>query len=306
MSASTAPKSNPARRYLGLELSGAKNPRTALAAIQYFPKERKIFLVDIFERVTPQDGQSTDEALLELIDELKPGTARLAVNVPLQLPPCLAGCTDRTCSPGGRCRTAPVRWMQQYMKRVARQPAAAVPRLREFTAYTQRPVELWLRYSVLPSFDPAARFEIDETLGGNKAPLTARMHFLLRHLKGLTVSEGWPKLTVAALQHELSLSRRVVQRYRHLEEGAHARQEILEALAREHQIFIYDRDLRKLAASLAAFDAFLCAYTALLADLGRCAKPPKGFPVASGWVEYPSVPEPRPARGRRSAAPEEA
>ena len=33
-----------------------------------------------------------------------------------------------------------------------------------------------------------------------------------------------------------------------------------------NSIFIYERDIRKLAHSLASFDAFICAYTALLAD----------------------------------------
>lgn len=278
--------SGQARRYLGLELSGAKNTKTALAAIQFFPREKKIFLVDLFERVSAQDGQSADQALLELIQELSPGSARLSVNVPLQLPPCLQ-CSAQSCSPKGHCRSAAVKWMHQLVKRVEKRPNPAL-RLREFTAYTQRPVELWLRYEVLPQLDPSIWFEIDETLGGNKAPLTARMHYLRRHLRGMTLTEAWPKLTIAMLQRELGLSRRTIQSYRQLEAGVHARQEILEALAREHHVFIYDRDLKKLSANLAAFDAFICAYTGVLVDLGRCVPPPKGFPFESGWVDYPA------------------
>jgi len=136
----------------------------------------------------------------------------------------------------------------------------------------------------------AGLFEIDEALGGNKAPLAARMHYLRRHLGSFDLLEAWPKLTVAVLGGQLGLSRRTLSSYRHLEQGIHARGEILECLTERHGIFIYERDMKKLSQSLASFDAFICAYTALLSSVGQCAKPPKGFPVASGWVQYPKGP----------------
>ena len=159
----------------------------------------------------------------------------------------------------------------------------------EFTPYTQRPVELWLRYGVLDSLPPEFRFEIDETLGGNKAPLTARMHFLKRHLGDIELVETWPKLSVAIVGRKLGLSKRAITSYRKLEDGAQTRTAIPEALCESHDVFIYERDLKKLSQSLAAFDAFICAYTALLSDTSRCTKAPNGFPVASGWVQYPKV-----------------
>jgi hypothetical protein len=115
------------------------------------------------------------------------------------------------------------------------------------------------------------------------------MHFLKRHLPGLRLAEAWPKLTVALLAQELGLSKRIVSSYRSLEQGAHAREEILEALADQKGIFIYERDVRKLAQTLASFDAFVCALTALLSDTGSCEPLPHGFPAAParGWVEYP-------------------
>jgi dipeptidyl aminopeptidase/acylaminoacyl peptidase len=73
--------------------------------------------------------------------------------------------------------------------------------------------------------------------------------------------------------------------YRHLEQGAHAREEIIETLAERHGVFIYERDVRKLSHSLTAFDAFVCAYTALLSDADSCADLPKGFPAGSGWLQ---------------------
>ncbi|OFZ20873.1 MAG: hypothetical protein A2X94_05010 [Bdellovibrionales bacterium GWB1_55_8] len=279
------------RRYLGLELAGAKNQKTALAVLEYYPKEQKTFLLDIFDRIVAAEEQSADEALVELIQDFRPATSstavvtRMGVNVPMELPPCI-GCIRRSCPMPGHCSIHAVKWMREFSRKNYRQLGRKS--VREFTPYTQRPVELYIRDQVLAQLPPANRFEIDEALGGNKAPLTARMMFLLRHLKSVDCHEVWPKLSVSLLALELGLSRRLVASYRNLEEGAHSREEILEHLAHEYGVFIYERDIQKLAHSLPAFDAFICAFTILLMDEGRCAKMPAGFPH-SAWVQFPQL-----------------
>ncbi|MCM2323653.1 MAG: DUF429 domain-containing protein [Oligoflexia bacterium] len=272
------------RRYLGLELAGAKNKKTALALLEYYPKEKKIFLLDIHDRIAAQEGRSGDEVLLALIDQQQPVTS-MGVNVPLGLPPCLS-CSRKTCPTQDKCQLAAVRWMRRETEK-ARHRRLQEPRAIEFTPYTQRPFELWARYHLLPKLPEWARFDIDETLGGNKAPLTARMNFLQRHLRDLRLIEAWPKLSVALLALQLDLGKRALSTYRHLEEGVHSREQILEALAEKRSIFLYEKDLRKATHSLPAFDAFICALTALLADNNGCARVPAGFPAASDWVEYP-------------------
>jgi hypothetical protein len=266
------------KRYLGLELAGAKNQKTAVAALDYYPKGKKVFLLDIFDRLP-----SGDQPLLELFDEMEGNISRMGVNVPLELPPCLS-CTKRTCIAERKCKAGAVDWMRS----LTQQAEADGARVNDFTPYTQRPVELWIRYKILPMLPLTHRFEVDEALGGNKAPLTARMHFLKRHLGSIPLSEVWPKLSIAILAQQLGISKRVITRYRQLEEGMHAREAILEALTEARSIFIYERDVRKLTKSLAAFDAFICASTALLADHDLCADMPTGFPQASGWVEFPT------------------
>jgi hypothetical protein len=274
------------RRFLGLELSGAKSERTAVAALEFYPKEKKIFLLEVFDRIGAGSDSSGDEALLEVLHELRSGVAAMGVNVPLTLPPCLA-CKSRSCTAPGKCSNPASRWMRSYARRATRGQSKKAVKARQITPYTQRPVELWMRHHVLPNLPEPSQFEIDEAMGGTKAPLTARMNFLQRCLGDLKLKEVWPKLTIATLAPALHLSRRTLASYRHLEQGAHCRAEILDALAHHHGVFIYERDQRKLASSLAAFDAFFCAYTALISDNGQCHKPPTGFPVASGWVEWP-------------------
>ncbi len=275
------------RRYLGLELAGAKNQKTSLAALEFYPKERKIFLLDIYDRITSHESQSSDEALLELIDELQPGIAKIGVNVPLELPPCIS-CSRKHCPMPAQCTVPAVKWMRDLNDQLS-QSNYQERKILEFTPYTQRPFELWARYLILPELPPAMAFEIDETLGGNRAPLTARMHFLKRHLQETPLVEVWPKLSIALLARDLGMDHGAVTHYRSLEDGIHCREEILARLSQGKGIFIYDRDMRKLAQSLAAFDAFICAFTALLTDQTECAPPPRGFPVKSGWVHYPGI-----------------
>lgn len=281
------------KRYLGLELAGAKNHKTALATLEFYPKERKIFLLDIFDKIAGHEDQTGDQALLELITELNSNVAHLGVNVPLELPPCIL-CSRKACASTRHCSLPQVKWMRDFSrKQMDSEKSQRTGRRRrpiEFTAYTQRPVELWVRYEIMPQLEETSRFEVDEALGGNRAPLTARMHYLKRSLEKISLVEVWPKLTVAVLGSQLGLHRRITSSYRQLEDGVHSREEFLTQLARTHQIFIYERDMVKLSQSLTAFDAFICAFTAWLSDENQCAKIPKGFPVSSGWVHYPKLP----------------
>ena len=193
------------------------------------------------------------------------------------------------------CTVPEVKWMRIFQGRqgpvLKKNTSKRNAKIKEtLTPYTQRPVELWLKGEVLPKLPPKIRFEIDETLGGNKAPLTARMHFLKFHLAQYEMHEVLPKLTVALLMPFLKLSNRTLAQYRQLDDGIQARETIIERMSENLDIFIYDRDLKKITQNLNAFDAFICAYTVLLFDRNECVAPPRGFPAQSGWVRYPKSP----------------
>lgn len=276
------------KRYLGLELGGAKNQRTALAVVQYFPKERKTFLLDVHQHLGADEDRSSDEALVATIREALAGVPAsqtcLAANVPLTLPPCFT-CTATSCHRSRSCKSTDAQAGRDWLKKLAK-PSS---KLRGFTPYTQRPVEVWLRHGVLPKFEKRLAFEIDEAMGGTRAPLTARMMVLKRWLPKVPMIEAFPKLTLAALANELSWPARWMESYREMDGGAEAREFLLEALTEHFGVFVYDRDLVKITRNLGSFDAFLCAFTAWLSDQGHCEKPPRGFPEKSGWVEYPKV-----------------
>src|SRR4051812_23143022 len=90
------------KRFLGLELAGAKNQKTSLAVLEYYPKEQKTFLLDIFDRIAHHDGQTGDEAVLEVIQEESTGIQKMGVNVALELPPCIT-CTRKACPMPSHC-----------------------------------------------------------------------------------------------------------------------------------------------------------------------------------------------------------
>lgn len=281
-------------RFLGLELSGAKSHKTALAVIDYFAKEKKIFVTHIYDRLPHKSGRmsatsrglSSDQHLISTLRGLASEETTLATHVPLQLPPCIE-CKIKNCPMPANCKVSSVRWMRKLSGKHARRRNPAI-KIKEITPYTQRPVELWMKFQIQPELPPNFRFEIDDALGGNKAPLTARIWFLKRHLKFLRLIEAWPKLTLAKIVQKFHLEVSLLSQYRDLETGAVAREHLLDAMVNYYNIFIYDRDIDKLAQSLQAFDAFICSFTALLYELGQCAAIPEGFPKQAGWIQFPA------------------
>lgn len=274
------------RRTLGLELGGAKGSRTALAVLEYYPRERKTFLLDLHDSIGATEKTSSDETLIGLLEEVSPHASILAVNVPLTLPPCF-DCTTRHCTARGGCSKPEVKWMREFARKASNQRSD--PRIREFTAYTTRPVELWLRHAVLPTLESRARFDVDEAMGSNRAPLLARIRYIQRHLPEIRTVEALPKLTLARLAVKHSIPMRFLAQYRNLDQGVNARRELLERLSDPLGVFIYERDAKKISENLVAFDAFFCGLTALLVELGRDEPPPRGFPVKSGWIHAPAL-----------------
>lgn len=272
------------KRYLGIELAGAKSQRTALAMLEYFPKEQKTFLLDVQTGIGTTQDTEADRVLSEtLLDHLEKGVdSFVGVNVPLSLPPCLS-CTRKSCPLPKNCTVPEVKWMKQWSAKHHLDSC--------LTPYTQRPVDLWLKqealYLLQESPQYGVKLELDESLGSNKAPLAARMNMLQRHFKGLQFIEVSPKLSLALLAIHLKIPLKWTQAYRQLEEGIYAREMILEKIISSQDLFIYDRDFKKITQHLNAFDAFMVALTVKFAHQNLTQKPPKGFPLKTGWVHSP-------------------
>lgn len=277
-------------RYVGISIGGAKSERTCLSVIDLYRKQQKSFVVDIYEALGAQGELTADQVLLEHIEELLhelPTSSQtsairvIGVDAPLTLPPCAIGC--ETGCPGyeDKCRRSEVRWMRaQYHKTRAKNS-----RVKHFTPYSQRPVDLYFRYKH-PN-DPEL-FQ-DETLGANLAPQAIRMNYLKRHLWSQKLVEVWPKLSLFYLQKALKLTKKEVLEYRHLERGAAVRGRVLDRIVELSKIFIYERDWKKFVSNTDAFDSFLCAWVAMQTDLGQVVKFKSDLPLDSGWIQIPEL-----------------
>ena len=166
------------QRYIGLSLGGGKSDRTCVTVIDHYRKQEKSFVVDIFESIGPEEDQTADQVLLDLIEELSSGNDReflkvIAVDAPLTLPPSLLDCKDG-CSGYEDCKNPSVKWMRLQYERTKIKNR----KIKHFTPYTQRPVDLYFRYK-----HPDQDLFQDETFGANLAPQAARMQYLKRNFE---------------------------------------------------------------------------------------------------------------------------
>ena len=275
-------------RYLGLSVGGAKSDHTCLTVIDYYRKQEKSFVIDVFESIGSLGEQTADQVLIELLNEISKdssangenGVRVMGVDAPLTLPPCLLGC-EASCQGYEKCKRPAVKWMrQQYLKQKRENS-----KLKHFTPYSQRPVDLYFRYK-----HPEHNLFQDETMGANLAPQAVRMNYLKRHFGALNLVEVWPKLSLFYIQKALKLNKREVLDYRHIERGAGVRQRIVDRLVEKSNIFIYERDLKKFVTNMDAFDSFLCAWIAMQSDLNQVVKfKAADVPLDSGWVQIPEL-----------------
>lgn len=261
-------------RFVGISLGGGKTDKTCVAVLEYYPNPGKIFLSRLYDKVKSEGEVSADLQLQRLIGDMKPAPERVAFDVPLQLPKCLQ-CVHR-CVGFEACQEPEIQWMWKHYRAQAKTKRPA----RLFTPYTERCVEMYLKTELEEVFD------LPHALGANLAPLTARAQYLLR-LLNVNAIEVFPKLSLWRLGNALNLPKSHLRFHRHWEGGQTSRQIVLNKMMDKNLAFIYDQDVKLLIESPQAFDAFLCALTALLSFLGHTEPRPKGFPRKESWIEFP-------------------
>ena len=312
------------RRFLGIHLAGAKSDRTCMVVFDVFDDDEnsKHFLVDVVDRISANElGEAADENLISSISDLNGPVTAIGMDAPLTLPPCLT-CT-LPCPGTTKCEVPEVKWLRQE-QRTRIELSRKGKRVKPIAPYVERPVDVYLRSlvggivkrleeeaercdeekkkeilsedegkSAESAFEETLPFvNVTEAIGATTAMRAARATFLKKHLideigNPISLYEVNPTLSIAALKDGFSLYRRDLRLYRSLSQGAQIRLEILDRLNEQGKVFLYQRDVETLVGSLPAFDAFICAYTAFLADSGETESEPEMFPRESGWVEIP-------------------
>jgi hypothetical protein len=268
--------SGPFYRSLGLEISGAKNDRSSLAIVDYFPKTRRLVLADIQPKVRGHDDVSSDATLLKCIGESLEGvknTTGLCVNGPLSFPHYLEKAAKKLL-PLEEARDPESLWMKELWKNLDPQPKPFVP-------YLQRLCEIHLKH-LTPE-----KFQIPDGMGSNLAPIACRISFLKPYLP-CPLSETFARGALHRIIVNLGLKKSLAREYTDFIRGAECREIILDEL-NDHlpQIFVYNRDRDKMIQSIHCFNAFISALVQHFCFKKMTEMPPRSFPKKAAWIHLP-------------------
>jgi hypothetical protein len=261
-------------RFAGVSLGGGKTDKTAVAVLEFFPQQNRIFLRSLREKVSTKGDESADEALFMVLTEGESDLETIAFDAPLQLPLCVR--CELACPGAQKCTEPVLRWMRNV--HVGRRREKRPNKM--FTPYTERAAEIYIAHELEEPFHPS------HALGSNAAPLAARAHFLKRRLKTPLI-EAYPKLTLWRIGQALEMPKSHLRFHKHAVDSDEARLFILKTLIEKEIAFVYQQDLRTMVENSTAFDAFLCALTAFLKYRGQTERPPVGFPKGESWIEFP-------------------
>jgi hypothetical protein len=275
-------------RYHGLHLGGPKSDKTCLVVFDVFREKNQgdyRFLVDIFDQLSSPADHEADWQLLAKIQENSENLRAIGVDAPLTLPPFFS--CHPECPGFEECTNEGVVWLREEILDRQKGPRKG-KRVRPMAPYVERPVDVYLRRFLDEGFGQIA---VIEALGASMASKTARMQYVQKQTLEQNIHwvETNPTLSLFMLKDFFKLSTRDLKYYRDLELGASIRMRILDKLNDQKKVFLYEKDLGQLVASIPAFYAFLNAYTAYLDDLGWVQKPPEGFPAKSGWLAIPEI-----------------
>lgn len=262
-------------KFIGLALGGGKTDKTSYAIIEYFPEQKKIFLSSLVDKIKTQDTISADLILYNSLLPHVKDAKYLAVNAALTLPKCIR--CKLPCPGYENCNEPEIEWLWKHYKNNLKRTK---PR-KLFTPYTERCAERLIATELEEAFQPS------HALGANMAPLFARAHFLVRRLKVKTI-EVHPKLSLWRIGRSLGIRKSHLRFSTHSASGTDSRRAIFESLIEKDIAFIYEQDKRLMVENPNAFEAFMCALTAVLKYQKQCETIPKDFPKKDGWIEIPN------------------
>lgn len=261
-------------RFAGVALGGGKTDKTAVAVLEFYPDQKRVFLRSLRDKISGRGEVSADEALYEVLTQEEKDLSVVALDAPLQLPKCLR--CELVCPGVQGCKEVEVKWMREAHRR--RDKTKRPNKM--FTPYTERAVDIYIANELEEPFHPS------HALGANSAPLTARAHFFKRSLK-MALMEVNPKVSLWRIGNALLMPKSHLRFHRHAIGSDESRLYILKTLIEKEIAFIYQQDLRTMVENNIAFESFICALTAFLKFRGQTEKIPNTFPKGAGWVEFP-------------------
>ena len=265
-------------RFLGISLAGGKSDKACVALIEYYPKNKKIFLSRLFEKLKSEEKISADLKIHDLIDQNKETLEYVAFDIPWKLPSCLT-CT-RVCPGYENCNEEHIEWMWKHSDEKLKKKK---PR-KIFTPYTQRCVEMHLATEL------EEPFILNHAMGSNSAPLLARAQFIKKRLDPrVKCIEVNPGLTLWRIGRMMDVMKSHLRHHRAAFGGDEARKQFLHAINEKNITFVYHQDMKQMIENNHAFEAFLCALTGFLKYKDLTEHRPKNYPSYEDWIEFPKT-----------------
>ncbi|MFZ3229775.1 MAG: DUF429 domain-containing protein [Pseudobdellovibrio sp.] len=265
-------------RFLGISLAGGKSDKACVALIEYYPKNKKIFLSRLYEKIKSEEKISADLKIHELIEQNKDTLEYVAFDVPWNLPACIT--CKKKCPGYENCNEPHIKWMwSHYDEKMKKKKPKKF-----FTPYTQRSIEMYFATELEESFS------IHHAMGSNSAPLLARANFIKKRLsENIKCIEVNPKLTLWRIGRTLDVMKSHLRHHRAAFGGDDSRRLFLHAMNERNLTFIYHQDMKQMVDNSHAFDAFICALTGFLRYKDLTEKRPKNFPAYEDWIDFPKV-----------------
>ena len=260
--------------FKGVALAGGKTDKTCIARVDYYPVQDKIFLRFLEEGIKSTNKGTSDAFVFESLTKGEKKPRLIGINAPLKLPKCMR-CRLR-CPGYENCDEPEILWLWKHYRDRNSQKRPK----KFFTPYTERCSEFYIANELEEKFYPP------HALGANLAPLTARAHYLRRRIK-TPIVEVYPKLSLWRIGRSLGIQKSYLRFHKHSIAGDDSRMSILDRLIEEDIAFVYEQDRRSMVQNNQAFEAFLCALTAVLKFRGQVEKRPLDFPKSESWIEIP-------------------
>lgn len=262
-------------KFAGLTLGGGKGRKTCLAILEYYVKEKKLFLTELHDKIEESEKLSADSKIIQILERHKDDLHSVGIDAPLKMPKCIR---CRLMCPGHeKCQEPEIKWMWKLHKK--REPKKRPNKI--FTPYTERCIEQYVATEIHPELAS------DHALGSNRAPLAARAMYLKRRMHHVQAIEVMPKVSLWRLGQQMGIHKTRLLKYKTVTDGEEIRQKILDEWTEGDLSFIYHRDFKLMVKDAFAFESFICAYTTFLKSKGLCEKRPKDFPKNESWVAIP-------------------
>ncbi|MCJ8276134.1 MAG: DUF429 domain-containing protein [Bdellovibrionales bacterium] len=264
-------------QFAGLTLGGGKGRKTSLSILEYYTKEKKLFLSELYQGIEESGRTSADTRIVKKLDKHKKKLKLIAIDAPLKVPKCMR--CRLTCPGHEKCTEPEIQWMWKWYKKrgKAKRPNKI------FTPYTERCAEQYILSEVKGDIFP------DHAFGSNRAPLAMRAMYLKRRLSFGKFIEVLPRLSVWQIGQNIGFRKSRLLNYKQVAHGTDIRRDFLDCWSEKQLSFIYHRDFKLMVKDAFAFESFICAYTAFLKYKGQCVKRPSGFPKSEAWVDFPQL-----------------